>query len=397
MPTPDATCPTCGFAGTGEGSWCGVCGRAVTGTDSRAFSAQAQERSRLWASDQEAAVADYEKRRGVALAREPTAAGPASSGNGEPAIVPLADGEERLLQTVHRPDGNRNDIYLVHRRPSDEETMGSGEPVNFLAIIRSTDAEPGSEPFAWQRGPDERSIYIRVAEAFVNAPPPPGASGSLDPGVQWFVDRIREQHPGPSPMEEVQNRVHLYVAACQEVMSTANACLEKANLAVGARNKIEQHKNDGLPGTPIAIRNFTTYAEEAEREFAPLYEAFDQACVNAREAAGRLLGAGRDPAQAEMVLAMGTDDQTLGTVAAVKSILRAAYGSTPGAFIQGVQESNARATRRTATSTHLFPPHSQTRRRARGALKRSRRQRSSADSAAGMSKISRTRASRLCH
>jgi hypothetical protein len=142
-------------------------------------------------------------------------------------------------------------------------------------------------------------------------------------------------------MEEVQNRVHLYVAACREVMSTANACLDKANLAVGARNKIEQHKNDGLPGTPIAIRNFTTYAEEAEREFAPLYEAFDQACVNAREAAGKLLGAGRDPAQAEIVLAMGTDDATLGTVAAVKSILRAAYGSTPMAFIQGVQESNA--------------------------------------------------------
>ncbi len=342
MPTPDVKCPTCGFSGTEEGGWCGVCGRAVSGADRRAFSLRAQERARLWVSDPEAAITDYQARRGVALAREPAAAEPGSTANAEPSIVPLADGEERLLQTVHRPDGNRNDIYLVHRSQSDEGTTGSGEPVNFLAIIRSTDAEPGSAPLAWHRGPDERSIYIRVAEAFVNAPPPQGASASLDPGVQWFVDRIREQHPpGPSPMEEIQSRVHLYVAACQEVMSTANACLEKANLAVGARNKIEQHKNDGLPGTSIAIRNFATYAEEAEREFVPLYEAFDQACVNAREAAGKLLGAGRDPEQAEMVLAMRTDDQTLGAVAAAKSILRAAYGSTPGAFIQGVQDSNA--------------------------------------------------------
>lgn len=341
MPKPDVTCSTCGFSGTGEGSWCGVCGRAVTGTDPRAFSRHAQERSRLWASDPEAAITDYEERRGVTLAREPAAAEVGSTANAEPSIVPLADGEERLLQTVYRPDGNRNDIYLVHRRPSDDGTMGSGEPVNFLAIIRSTDAEPGSQPFAWQRGPDERSIYIRVAEAFVNAPLPPGASANLDAAVQWFVDRIREQHRGPAPLEEVQNWARLYVAACQEVMSTANACLEKANLAVGARNKIEQHKNDGLPGTPIAIRNFTTYAEQAEREFVPLHEAFDQACVNAREAAGKLLGAGRDPAQAEVVLAMGTDDETLGTVAAVRSILRVAYGSTPGAFIQGVQEADA--------------------------------------------------------
>ena len=341
MPTPDAKCPTCGFAGTEEGGWCGVCGRAAAGTDPRAFSRRAQERSSLWARDPEAAVTDYEERRGVALAHEPAADELGTTANAEPSIVPLADGEERLLQTVYRPDGNRNDIYLTHRRPSDDGAMGSGEPINFLAIIRSTDAEPGSEPFAWQRGPDERSIYIRVAEAFVNAPLPPGASANLDAGVQWYVDRIREHHPGPAPLEEVQNWAHLYIAACREVMSRANACLEKANLAVGARQKIEQHRNDGLPGTPIAIRNFTTYAEQAEREFAPLYEAFDQACVDAREAAGKLLGAGSDPAQAEVVLAMGTDDQTLGTVVAVKSILRAPYGSTPQAFIRGVEESNA--------------------------------------------------------
>ena len=78
-----------------------------------------------------------------------------------PTIPPLGEGEERLLNTVHRPDGHRNDIYLVHRRPSDDETMGTSEPINFVAIIRSTDqdATDTSPPSAWHRGPD-REQYI---------------------------------------------------------------------------------------------------------------------------------------------------------------------------------------------------------------------------------------------
>jgi hypothetical protein len=261
----------------------------------------------------------------------------------EPTIPPLGDDQERLLQTVHRPDGNRNDIYLVRRRPGDAEAMGTGEPVQFVAIIRSTDQDPNdaSPPWAWQRGPDERTIYIRLAEAFVNAPPPPGASATLDADVQWFVDRLREEHSGPAPMEILQNQAFTYAAACREVLDAANTCLESANAAIGARNKIAQHEYDGLPGTPIAIRNFTSWAKAAEQELATRYEAFEHACANARETAGKLMAAGMTPLQPEMVLALHSDEQTLDTIATVKSILRATYGPTPAAFLRGVQESNA--------------------------------------------------------
>jgi len=33
-------------------------------------------------------------------------------------VAPLAEGEERLVQVVHRADGNRNDVYLIHSGPS---------------------------------------------------------------------------------------------------------------------------------------------------------------------------------------------------------------------------------------------------------------------------------------
>jgi hypothetical protein len=258
----------------------------------------------------------------------------------EPNIPPLGEGEERLLNTVHRPDGHRNEIYLVHRRPSDDETMGTGEPINFVAIIRSTDQDPTetSPPWAWQRGPDERTIYIRVAEAAVSAPPPPGGSATLDVDVQWFVDRIREQNPGASPMEEVQNWAHLYAAACQEVLAAANACIQPANGVVNAQNMLTNRPHE-YRNTPESF--FTGAIERYTREFAPLYPAFEQACTNARETAGKLLAAGRDPLQAEMVLAMQADEPTLDTVATVRSILRAKYGPTPAAFMQGVQQSNA--------------------------------------------------------
>lgn len=276
----------------------------------------------------------------------------------EPEIRPLGAGEERLLQTVHRPDGNRNDIYLVHRRPDDDAGMATGDPVNFVAIIRSTDQDPNdtSPPWAWQRGPDERTIYIRLAEAFVNAPPPPGGSATLDADVQWFVDRLREQHPGPSPMEVIQTWAHAYTVACREVLATANACIGPANAALDARDKIEAHRYDGLPGTPIAIRNFTTWAESAEQEFAPLYQAFAQACADARETAGKLLAAGPNALHVEMVLAMHADEATLGTVATVKSILRANYGPTPTAFLEGIHEANALTEASTNEDGNIYRP-----------------------------------------
>jgi hypothetical protein len=131
-----------------------------------------------------------------------------------------------------------------------------------------------------------------------------------------------------------------YAAGCDEVMAAANACLEAANPAVGARRQIAECQNGPqLPGTPIAIRNFTQMAEQMEEEFAPLYRNFAEACAKARETAAQLLAAQteHDP---ERVLMFNFEESELDKVATAKAILRASYGPTPAGFIRGVQESN---------------------------------------------------------
>ena len=330
----------------------------------------------------------------------------------EPQIAPLTGGEERLLQTVHRADGNRNDIYLVHRRPSDDEASGTGEPANFVAVIRSTDQDPSdtSPPWAWQRGPTERSICIALAEAIVNAPPLPGTSVSLYPHVQWFADRIRENSgPTVSATETAANWAQLYVTACGEVLTAANACLEVTNRAVGARGMIAERQNDGLPGTPIAIRNFTGMAEKAEREFAPLYSSFDAAYTTARDAAAQLLAAQSDPIFSEMLLAATVGEDMLDNVATVKGILGATFGPTPPPFSRAStkQIRLCRIPRTTATSTDpvllgrpaaLFSPMrlrpSRTNECAHGAPRRSKPPQSYVGSVAATYRCGRTRRSR---
>ena len=261
---------------------------------------------------------------------------------GEPAIPPLMVGEERLLLTVHRADGNRNDIHLMHRRPTDDQMMGTGEPINFVAVIRSTDEDPNdtSALSPWQRGPTERSVYIAIARAVVDAPPLPGTSVWFHQDLQWFADRIRaDAGSTPSVTETVGSWVHIYVSACGEVLSTANACLEVANRAVGARGEIAKHQDDGLPGTPMAIRNFTRFAEEAEHQLVALHQTFEEKCCAARDTAAQLL-ASTSESHAEMLLAMTVPKETLDQVATAKGILGATYGPTPGAFLQGVDRAN---------------------------------------------------------
>ena len=138
-----------------------------------------------------------------------------------------------------------------------------------------------------------------------------------------------------SSVETASNWAQLYAAACGEVFAAANACLEVANRAIGARNMASQR-----PQHEISIRNFTKMAEQQEAEFAPLYRAFDEACTAARDTAAQFLAAQPDPLLAETVLATTVDEAVLDNVATVKAILSASYGSTPTAFLQGVQESN---------------------------------------------------------
>jgi len=131
-----------------------------------------------------------------------------------------------------------------------------------------------------------------------------------------------------------------YVAACEEVLATANACLDAANPAVAARRQIVECQNGPQGrGTPIAIRNFTRMAEEKEEEFAPLYASFEEARATARELAGQLLAAPGeyDP---EVVLMLNFEESVLDNVATAKAILRAGYGPTPARFLEGVTESN---------------------------------------------------------
>ncbi len=141
-------------------------------------------------------------------------------------------------------------------------------------------------------------------------------------------------------METAIRWAHLYAAACGEVSTAANACLEVANRAVGARLKIAECQNGPqLPGTPTAIRNFTKYAEKAEQEFATLYRAFAEAYANARDTAANFLAAQtvHDP---DTVLILNVPEDAADNVAVVKEILRANYGHTPADFLAGVQETN---------------------------------------------------------
>lgn len=103
----------------------------------------------------------------------------------EPEIPPLAEGEQRLLQIVDRPDGNQNRIYLIHRRPDDYEDH------RFVAVIHHSESSDFDfvTAMAWQGGADERTAYIRVAEAYANSRTAQ-CQYWLEPQVQWFADRV---------------------------------------------------------------------------------------------------------------------------------------------------------------------------------------------------------------
>lgn len=257
-------------------------------------------------------------------------------GASEPEIAPLGPGEERLLQVVHRLDGNRNDIYLVHRSATDYESKGLDGSVNFAATIKSTDDPERTTPYwAWQTGETERSIYIRLAEAFSNSPPLPGVRVEFDDAVQWYVDRIAEQHGSEPTSTEIKGKLAIrYFDACVEVLSTVNACLEAANRSVTSGNAVGD-----LPRREGSISEFMSGGEATDQSFAGLYARFSEACVEARQIASQLIAG--DSIQAEMVLMTGFGQEMLDQVATAKAILSVQFGPTPTSFLQGVEEANA--------------------------------------------------------
>lgn len=126
-------------------------------------------------------------RRAIERERARQAASPAAerAPEPEPEIAPLADGEQRLLEVVDRPDGNQNRIYLIRRRPSD---YGDNQFVAVIHYSEETDFDFDTAR-EWHGGADERTVYIRVAEAYANTRT--AACGYwLEPDVQWFADRV---------------------------------------------------------------------------------------------------------------------------------------------------------------------------------------------------------------
>lgn len=135
--------------------------------------------------------------------------------------------------------------------------------------------------------------------------------------------------------QDLAKLVQQYATACSDVLSSVNACLEVANRAVAARNMAEQR-----PQHEISIQRFATRAEESEREFAPLYQRFAEACTVARAAAAELLASQSDPFDAEMALLKNLESSVADSVATAKGILDAIYGPTPAAFLEGIAEAN---------------------------------------------------------
>lgn len=143
----------------------------------------------------------------------------------------------------------------------------------------------------------------------------------------------------------------LYAAACGDVLAAANVCLEVVNRVAGFVDVATQR-----PQAEISIRNFMNLAEQAEREFPPVYERFVEACAKAREAAGQLLATQQNPGEAEVVLSSSLEQSVLNNVATAKALLEASFGPTTSSFIQGIEAANVRM--KTPTSTAIYTPPS---------------------------------------
>lgn len=153
-------------------------------------------------------------------------------------------------------------------------------------------------------------------------------------GAGEIIETMNIEAPARTSPETAAKWTQLYAAACGEVLASANACLEAANDAVGARTMAAER-----PQHEISIKHFTTFAEEAERNFAPLYSTFEAARTAARDTAAKLLAAAPEPTP-ELLLATMLDEQMLDVVATVKGLLSASYGPSATSFLHGIDEAN---------------------------------------------------------
>lgn len=105
------------------------------------------------------------------------------------AVRPFGPDEQRLLGVITRPDGNENRVCLIHRRDNDHAMTATGEQVKYVAATTFTD-RPDDPPMEWFYGATAEDVVIRVAEAWVNAPPPPGVGLRASPEVECYMKRF---------------------------------------------------------------------------------------------------------------------------------------------------------------------------------------------------------------
>jgi hypothetical protein len=134
-------------------------------------------------------------------------------------------------------------------------------------------------------------------------------------------------------LESGARNASLYADACIGVISAANAVIETANRAIGARNMAQQ-------GHELSRESFRGMAAQEEAAFVPLYKAFVEACATAREAAANLraIPTSDDP---ELTLHGAVDDGLYSQTGIAAHILRTNFGPTPAVFMEGVEVANA--------------------------------------------------------
>lgn len=171
---------------------------------------------------------------------------------------------------------------------------------------------------------------------------PASAALHIEPVGTVIATADTERGPGANPVEPddrqiAENWARLYLAACVAVMAAADPCVETGRTATGAREMMNKR-----PQAEISIAHFRRFAEEAERDFVPLYNNFSKVCDAARSTAASFLAAQATLDPELVLIEVGsTDFDAYNKAGIANHILRTTFGPTPTQFFQGIQRANA--------------------------------------------------------
>jgi putative oligomerization/nucleic acid binding protein len=128
-----------------------------------------------------------------------------------------------------------------------------------------------------------------------------------------------------------------YALACQKAMGALNAVVEVGNHVVGARRIAAD------PGQAEASRQvFTGQAQREEVKFRPLYDAFEEARAQVKQAGADLIAACQDsdPDAALHGHLGAVNPQLLDTVATAVIFMRAPFRPPAAPFMDALQQGN---------------------------------------------------------